>query len=57
VQTRGVFVDKIVRGAKPDELPVERVTKFETAIKTRAAKITSPFNSTTGLVSCRPVIE
>jgi putative ABC transport system substrate-binding protein len=33
-----LFVDKIVRGAKPRELPIERATKFETVINLRAAK-------------------
>jgi putative ABC transport system substrate-binding protein len=33
-----VFVDKIFRGAKPAELPVEQPTKFELAINLKAAK-------------------
>jgi putative ABC transport system substrate-binding protein len=32
------FVDKILRGAKPARLPVERATKFETVVNIRAAK-------------------
>jgi putative tryptophan/tyrosine transport system substrate-binding protein len=32
------FVDKILRGAKPAELPVNRATTFETILNTRAAK-------------------
>jgi putative ABC transport system substrate-binding protein len=32
------FVDKILRGAKPAELPVEQPTKFELAVNLRAAK-------------------
>jgi putative ABC transport system substrate-binding protein len=32
------FVDKILRGAKPAELPVEQPTKFELVVNLRAAK-------------------
>jgi len=33
-----VFVDKILRGVKPANLPVDRATKFETVLNMRAAK-------------------
>jgi putative ABC transport system substrate-binding protein len=38
--TRGAatYVDKILRGAKPAELPVQQPTKFDLIINLRAAK-------------------
>jgi putative ABC transport system substrate-binding protein len=32
------YVDKILRGAKPADLPVERATKFSTVLNLSAAK-------------------
>ena len=52
-----VFVDKIIRGAKPADLPLEQPTKFDFAINLKTAKTLGVALSPTLLASADEVIE
>jgi putative ABC transport system substrate-binding protein len=52
-----VFVDKVLRGVKPDDIPVEQATKFETVLNMRTAKTLGVMIPTSILLRADRVIE
>jgi len=51
------FVDKILKGTKPTDLPVERATKFETIVNLKSAKALGLAMPTATLLRADEVIE
>src|SRR5262245_64773432 len=52
-----VFVDKILKGAKPRDLPIEQATKFEVVLNLKAAKTLGIEVPTSNLLRANEVIQ